>query len=411
MNPIREECEALDQRDPLAFARARFTLPDGVIYLDGNSLGALPVATPARLQAAVTGEWGHGLIRSWNTAGWIDAPRRVGARIASLIGAAPDEVASTDSTSINLFKLASAAVRLRPGRRVILSEPGNFPTDLYMLQGLVDQLGGAVELKTFPREAIAGALDEDVAVLILTHVHYKSGEMFNMAGLTAKAHAVGALMIWDLSHSAGAIPVDLNDANVDFAVGCGYKYLNGGPGAPAFVFAAKRHHPEMRQPLSGWFGHAAPFDFVDQFAPAPGIDRMQCGTPSILALAALEAGLETFDGLSMSDLRAKSIRLSELFRSLVENRLHGQFSLGSPRDPGLRGSQISLIHPHGYEIMAALIEAGVIGDFRAPDHLRFGFTPLYLRYVDVFDAVQRLSDIMEDERWREPRFAVRSAVT
>ena len=411
MTATRDACLALDAADPLAFARERFALPPGVIYLDGNSLGPLPRATPDALAREAEGAWGQGLIRSWNTAGWIDAPLRVGARIARLVGAGPDEVVVADSTSVNLFKLASAAVALRPGRRVILSEPGNFPTDLYMLQGLCAQLGGAVELKLVPRDRIADALDETVAVLVLTHVHYTSGEMFDMAALTARAQAVGALALWDLSHSTGAVPVDLNGAKADFAVGCGYKYLNGGPGAPAFAYVARRHQADLVQPLSGWMGHAAPFAFVDDYQPADGIARLLCGTPSVLALAALDCGAATFDGVEMAAVRAKSMSLSSLFLDQVEARLPGVFQLVSPRNAEARGSHVSLVHAQGYEIMAALIEAGVIGDFRAPDRLRFGFTPLYLSHAEVFDAVAMLAEIMGTNRWRDPRFAVRQAVT
>ena len=413
MSPVltRAACAALDEQDPLAFTRARFVLPPGVIYLDGNSLGALPVPTAEALARQTTKAWGEGLIRSWNTAGWIDAPARIGGRIARLIGAAADEVVVTDSTSVNLFKLASAAVALRPGRRVILSESGNFPTDLYMLQGLCEQLGGAVELRCVPRDRIAEALDDTVAVLVLTHVHYTSGEMFDMAALTARAHAAGALTLWDLSHSTGAVPVDLTGTGADLAVGCGYKYLNGGPGAPAFAFVARRHQGALRQPLTGWMGHAAPFAFVDDYQPAEGIGRVLCGTPSVLAMTALDCGVSTFDGVEMADVRAKSMALSGLFLDLLEARLPGAFELVSPRNAADRGSHVSLAHPDGYPIMAALIAAGVIGDFRAPDRLRFGFTPLYARFVDMFDAVGRLKAVMRDDAWRAPKYAVRQAVT
>jgi kynureninase len=406
---IRAECEAFDAADPLAFARARFTLPEGLIYLDGNSLGALPKSTPGRLADVVTREWGRDLIGSWNTAGWMDLPRRVGARIAALVGAAEDEVIAGDSTSVCLYKLAAAAVGLRPDRRVILSEPGNFPTDLYVLQGLCDALG--LELRTIAAERIAEALTDDVAVLVLTHVHYKSGRMHDMADLTAEAHAVGALALWDLSHSAGAVPVDLNGAGADFAVGCGYKYLHGGPGAPGYMFAAKRHHAAMRQPLSGWMGHAAPFAFDDAYAPADGMARMLTGTPAVLGLAALEEGLKTFDGVEMAAVREKSMRLGDLFISLLEARLPGVFDLACPREAVARGSQVALRHPDAYAIVQALIAAGVVGDFRSPDVARFGLTPLYLRYVDVFEAVERMAAVMTAEVWREPRFAARLAVT
>jgi kynureninase len=409
--PTRADCLALDAADPLAFARERFALPDGVIYLDGNSLGPLPKATTERLRRTVEQEWGQGLIRSWNEADWINAPLRLGAKIARLIGARPHEVLVADSTSVNLYKLASAAAALRPERSVILTEPGNFPTELYILQGIAEQLGHKLRVRTVARDALKDALDAEVAVLVLTHVHYKSGEVHDMAALTARAHEVGALTVWDLSHSTGALPVELNAAGADFAVGCGYKYLNGGPGAPAFLYVAERWAEAARSPLSGWMGHAAPFEFVDDYRPASGVARMLCGTPSILAMAALEAGLATFDEVDMAQVRAKSAALSELFIALVEARLPGVFELASPREPALRGSQVSLAHPHGYAIMSALIETGVIGDFRAPDILRFGFTPLYTRHVDVFDAVERLDAVMADRRFEHPRYAERAAVT
>ncbi|MEW6597432.1 MAG: kynureninase [Pseudomonadota bacterium] len=411
MIPTRADCLALDVADPLAFARERFTVPDGIIYLDGNSLGPLPKATAERLRRTVEEEWGQGLIRSWNEADWINAPARLGAKIARLIGARPHEVVAADSTSVNLYKLAAAAAALRPERSVILTEPGNFPTDLYVLQGLAEQSGHKLRMRTVVRDALMGALDSEVAVLVLTHVHYKSGAVHDMAALTARAHEVGALTVWDLSHSTGALPVELNAAGADFAVGCGYKYLNGGPGAPAFLYVAERWADAARSPLSGWMGHAAPFEFVDDYQPASGVARMLCGTPSILAMAALEAGLATFDGVDMAQVRAKSAALSELFIALVEAKLPGVFELASPREPALRGSQVSLAHPHGYAIMSALIETGVIGDFRAPDILRFGFTPLYTRYVDVFDAVERLCAVMADRRFEHPRYAERAAVT
>jgi len=400
---------ALDAADPLAFARARFTLPERVVYLDGNSLGALPTSTPARLADVVAREWGRDLIGSWNTAGWMDLPHRVGAQIAALIGVGADEVVAGDSTSVCLYKLAAAATALRPDRRVILSEPGNFPTDLYVLQGLCAQMG--LELRTAPADAIAGALTDEVALLVLTHVHYKTGRIHDMVGLTAKAHAVGALTLWDLSHSAGAVDLDLTGAGADFAVGCGYKYLSGGPGAPGYMMVARRHQARARQPLSGWIGHAQPFAFVDDYAPAEGIGRMLTGTPAVLGLAALEEGLKTFEGVSMGDVRAKSMRLGDLFLSEVERRLPGVFDLASPREAARRGSQIALRHPDGYAIVQALIEAGVVGDFRAPDILRFGFTPLYLAYADVVEAAERLERVMASGAWHEARFQQRRAVT
>ena len=407
----RDHCLALDRDDPLADRRALFDLPDGLIYLDGNSLGALPHAVIAQVNETVRTDWGRDLIKSWNTAGWIDLPARVGAKIAPLIGAEADEVVACDSTSINLFKLAAAALKMRPGRRVIVSEPGNFPSDLYILQGLADMLGD-VELRIAAPDGLEAALGGDVALLLLTHVHYKSGRLHDMAALTAKAHAAGALVLWDLSHSAGAFQVSLNACDADLAVGCGYKYLNGGPGAPAFVFVAKRHQATFRSPLSGWMGHARPFEFVDQFSPAPGMGRALCGTPQVIGMAAMEAGLTAFDGLSMTDLRAKSQALGNLFIDLVDQRCAGLgFEIASPRDADIRGSQVSLTHVQGYPIMQALIARDVVGDFRAPDILRFGFTPLYVRYVDVWDAVEHLVQVMTTEEWREARFNELAAVT
>lgn len=411
MTLTRAACEALDREDPLASRRALFDLPQGVLYLDGNSLGVLPRNVPGRLEQAVRQEWGRDLIRSWNTAGWIDLPTRVGARIAPLIGAGADEVICADSTSVNIFKLAAGALALRPDRKVILSEPGNFPTDLYVLEGLAG-LAGEVELRLAAAEDLPQALTEDVAVMLLTHVHYKSGRLHDMADLTARAHEVGALALWDLSHSCGALPVDLAGAGADLAVGCGYKYLNGGPGAPAFAYVARRHQAGFRSPLSGWMGHARPFDFIDAYEPGPGMARALCGTPSVLGMTALEAALEAFDGLDMNEVRAKSMALGDLFLDLVEQRCGGHgFAVACPRDARQRGSQVGLAHPEGYAIMQALIARGVIGDFRAPDILRFGFTPLYVGYADVWDAVEILAQVMASGEWREPRFQEKAAVT
>jgi len=409
MTLSRADCEALDRADPLAGRRALFHLTPGQIYLDGNSLGALPRAVKPRLDAAVQAEWGRDLIKSWNTADWINLPARVGARIAPLIGAAPDEVIAADSTSVNIFKLAAGALKLRPGRKVIVTEPGNFPTDLYILQGLRDLMGD-VELRVVEPGGLEAALTDDVALLLLTHVHYKTGRVHDMARLTAQAHAAGALALWDLSHSAGALAVDLNGCGADLAVGCGYKYLNGGPGAPAFLFIAKPLQAKFQSPLTGWMGHTAPFAFGDDYAPAKGVLRGLCGTPSVLGLTALEAALSVFDGVDMADIRAKSMALGDLFLDLVLARCP-EFGLGCSRDARQRGSQVALTHPHGYPIMRALIDRGVIGDFRAPDVLRFGFTPLYVGYADVWDAVEILADIMANEQWREARFHEIAAVT
>jgi kynureninase len=402
----RDEARALDACDPLREVRERFAVPEGVIYLDGNSLGPLPRATAARVADTVEREWGEGLIRSWNDAGWIDAPTRVASRIAPLIGAAPHEVIVTDSTSVNLYKLLAAALHARPDRRVILTEAGNFPTDLYVARSLAAMLGA--EVRTLPREQVLGALDESVAVLMLTHVHYTSAAMWDMQSVTAAAHAVGALALWDLSHSAGAVAVELSGVGADLAVGCGYKYLNGGPGAPAFLYVAERHQAALASPITGWMGHAEPFRFVDDYAPADGMVRWLAGTPSILGLAALEAGLATFDDVDLPQLFAKGRALSELFVAEVEARCP-ELRLASPR--GERGSHVSFAHPDGYAVMAALIARGVIGDFRAPDLLRFGFTPLYLGYEDVWRAAETLADVLDSGAWREPRFQARARVT
>ncbi len=400
---------ALDAADPLAPIRDRFALPAGVIYLDGNSLGALPRATAARVADTIERQWGTDLIASWNRHDWIGTPARLGARIAPLIGAADDEVIVADSTSANLYKLIVAACLARPERGTILTEPGNFPTDLYVAQGIAATLPGR---RVRTAVDIAAAIDADTAVVLLTHVHYKSGAMHDMAALTAAAHDAGALVLWDLSHSVGAVGIDLHGCCADLAVGCGYKYLNGGPGAPAFLYVARRLHETLRSPLTGWMGHAAPFDFDDDYAPAPGMKRFLCGTPPILGMAALDAGLDTFDGVAMADVVAKSRALSQLLIAGIDSRLaaHG-FTLITPRDPAARGSHVSIAHDHAWEICQALIARGVVGDFRAPDALRLGLTPLYTRFEEVWRAVETLAAVMEDGAWRDPRFTERAAVT
>ena len=404
------DIDTLDREDPLKARRDLFTIPGGVIYLDGNSLGVLPKAVPARLAEAVGKEWGESLIRAWNAHGWIDLPQRIGDRIARIVGAAPGTVTASDSTSVNVFKVLAAALSMRPERKVILSDNGNFPTDLYMAQGLRDLLGQGHELKIVDPEAVDGAIDESVAVVMLTQVDYKTGRLHDMTGLTAKAHAAGALTIWDLAHSAGALPVELDAAGADFAVGCGYKYLNGGPGAPAFLYVAARHLDKVRPPLTGWMGHEAPFAFDLDFRPDTGIGRMRVGTPPILSLIALEAALGAFDGVDMQVLRTKSISLSELFRDEVERRCP-DLVLASPRDPHARGSQVSFRFEHGYALMQALIARGVIGDFRAPDIVRFGFTPLYLSHADVIAACDILEEIVATRAWERPEFHKRAKVT
>jgi kynureninase len=402
----------MDEADPLAFARARFRIPDGAIYLDGNSLGALPVSTVPRLEDVIACEWGEDLIRSWNKNGWIGLPAQVGARIAPIIGAAANEVIAADSTSVNLFKLAAAAIRHQVPRRVILTERENFPTDLYVLQGLQALLGNVAELKMVDRDSLVQSFDDGVALVALTHTDYKTGSIHDMAAINARAHAVGAVVLWDLSHSAGAMEVALNHDGADLAVGCGYKYLNGGPGAPAYLFVARHLQEKIVQPLSGWMGHAAPFDFATDYRPANGMERFLSGTPMVIGMAAFEEGLKTFDGISMRGVEAKARALGDLFLSLMEQRCgEAGFTIARPRNGERRGSQVSLRHPEGYPMMQALIEAGVIGDFRAPDVMRFGFAPLYTRYVDMFDAVERLSQIVQRQSWREKRFATRAAVT
>ncbi len=403
-----DEARALDAADPLAGFRDRFTLPEGVIYLDGNSLGAMPKATPQRIREVMQGEWGDGLIRSWNEADWIGMPQRIGAKIAPLIGAQPHEVIVADSVSVNLFKLIAAALQMRPGRQIVLSEPGNFPTDLYMIEGLERQ--GLAQRRLAPRADIAGSLNDEVALLLLTHTHYKTGEVFDMAGLTRAAHDAGALVLWDLSHSGGAMPVHLNRCEADFATGCGYKYLNGGPGAPAFAFVAERHFADVAQPLSGWFGHARPFAFSDDYEPAPGIERMLCGTPPILSMAALEVGVELVAEIGVDRLYDKSKALSEFLRACLAS-LGLDLDLVSPAGPDRRGSQLSFRHPQAYAISQALIARGVIGDFRDPDILRLGFAPAYLRFEDMAQAADHLRQVLTGGEWRRTEFNKRVAVT
>ncbi len=400
----RDEARALDARDPLAAYRARFTLPADTLYLDGNSLGALPAHVSAALADAASRQWGDRLIRSWNE-GWFDAPARVGARIAPLIGAAPDEVIVGDSTSIHLFKLIVAALRLDPTRRTVLSEAGNFPTDLHIAEGAVACVPGA-RLRVVAREDLAAALDDDTALLLLTHVHYKTAARFDMPDWTARAHAAGALILWDLSHSVGAVPIDLADA--DLAVGSTYKYLNGGPGAPAFLYVAKRWQDRLESPLSGWMGHAAPFAFEDGYRPAPGMARWRTGTPGILSMTALDAALDLWDGIDMAALAAKS---AALFTILADSGAALGLDCVTPVDPAQRGSHVSFRHPHAYAVAQALIARGVIGDFRDPDILRLGLTPLYLSHEDVWRAGDILREIIETRDWDRPIYAERLPVT
>ena len=433
-----QDCQALDAQDALRPLRDHFTLPDGMVYLDGNSLGAMPRATAARVADVVTREWGQDLIKSWNSAGWFALPQRMGNMIAPLVGAGQDEVVATDSTSVNLYKVLHAAINIAKSKKsgttpqILLSERANFPTDLYIAQGLCAAQG--LTLKLVEADGIAAALadtsDGEVAVLMLTHVNYRTGAMYDMRAVTAAAHAAGALAVWDLAHSAGAVPVDLTGADADFAVGCGYKYLNGGPGAPAFVWVHPRHADQFSQPLSGWWGHAAPFAFTPEYRPAPGITRYLCGTQPLISLSALECGLDVFHAAEalggMAALRTKSLALTDLFIALVEERCAGHgLALVTPRDHAERGSQVCLSREKGaYAIVQALIARNVVGDFRAgdppdqadgvvamPDILRFGFTPLYIGFEDVWNAVEQLRQVLVSGEWQEARFNQQHAVT
>ena len=433
-----QDCQALDAQDALRPLRDHFTLPDGMVYLDGNSLGAMPRATAARVADVVTREWGQDLIKSWNSAGWFALPQRMGNMIAPLVGAGADEVVATDSTSVNLYKVLHAAINIAKSKKsgttpqILLSERANFPTDLYIAQGLCAAQG--LTLKLVEADGIAAALadtsDGEVAVLMLTHVNYRTGAMYDMRAVTAAAHAAGALAVWDLAHSAGAVPVDLTGADADFAVGCGYKYLNGGPGAPAFVWVHPRHADQFSQPLSGWWGHAAPFAFTPEYRPAPGITRYLCGTQPLISLSALECGLDVFHAAEalggMAALRTKSLALTDLFIALVEERCAGHgLALVTPRAHAERGSQVCLSREKGaYAIVQALIARNVVGDFRAgdppgqadgvvamPDILRFGFTPLYIGFEDVWNAVEQLRQVLASGEWQEARFNQQHAVT
>jgi kynureninase len=408
----RDDALALDAADPLARFRDAFDLPAGLAYLDGNSLGPPPRAALARLEQAAREEWGHGLIRSWNSADWIDAPLRVGGKIARLIGARPHEVAVADSTTVNLFKLAAGALSLRPGRRTILTEDGNFPTDGYAVQGLAALLGGRATLKVAPADELAAAIDEDTAVVVLTHVHYKSSRRWDLAGVSAAARAKGALSLWDLSHTAGALECDITAAGCDLAAGCGYKYLNGGPGAPAWLFVAERHQGGFVSPLTGWMGHAEPFAFEDGYRPSRDIRGLITGTPPVLALAALEASIDLQLQADPRAVEAKGLALSQLFIDEVEAlSADADLRLASPREPARRGLHVAFAHPQGYAVIQALAERGVIGDFRAPDIARFGFSPLYQSYAGVWDAAKIMGEVLAGRAWDRPEFHARAAVT
>lgn len=407
----REHFESLDASDRLSHLRDEFILPSDVIYLDGMSLGALPSTAEMSVSRVVDEEWGRGLIRSWNDANWIEAPQRIAGKIAPLIGAASDEVIVADSTSVNLFKLLVAALRNRNDRRVILMERESFPTDIYVARG-VESLRPDVELRLVPSGKLQSELNSEVAVLLLTHVDFKTGNMHDMADLTRRAHDVGAMVLWDLSHSTGAVPLELSEWQVDLAVGCGYKYLNGGPGAPSFMFAARRHHSTLDQPITAWMGHDQPFEFSLDYVPASGVRRLLSGTPPILSLAAMEAGLSVWERVDIDLVREKSITLSQSFLRIVETQLgSSEIALASSRAPERRGSHLAFHHPNAYEVIQALIARGVIGDYREPDLMRFGFTPLYTRFADVWDAAVSLVDVIKRKEWDQTQFRQRSAVT
>ncbi|MDH6574929.1 kynureninase [Kitasatospora sp. MAP5-34] len=408
MTRTREECAALDATDPLAGFRAEFSLPEGIVYLDGNSLGALPVRTPGRVREVVEAEWGRDLIRSWNDAGWFELPHTLGGRIGPLVGAAPGQVVVCDTTSVNLFKVLAAALRLRPGRRTVLAEQTAFPTDLYIAEGVTGLLEGTRSVLLPTIADLDRLLDDDVAAVVLSHVDYRTGELLDMDGITDRVQRAGALMIWDVCHSVGALPIELDACGVDFAVGCTYKYLNGGPGSPAFLYVAERHQAAAAQPLSGWFGHARPFAFEPGYEPLTGIGKFLTSSPSMLGQAALGASLDVWEKADLRAVRAKSLALTDLFIELVEPR---GLEVATPLDADRRGSQVALRHPDGYPVVQALIERGVIGDFRAPDLMRFGFTPLYVGYQDVWDAANHLAEVLESGEWRAERFNRRGAVT
>ncbi len=400
----------LDGADRLARVRDRFVLPEGIVYLDGNSLGALPAGVPEAVRDVVERQWGRDLITSWNVHDWWDAPRRVGARLARLVGADADEVVVADSTSANLFKVLVAAARLRPGRDTLVVEPGNFPADLYAVESVSELLG--LRLVRAEPADVATALDSDVAAVCFSQVDYRTGRAHDMVGVTQAVQAAGALAVWDLSHSAGALDVDLGGCGADLAVGCSYKYLNGGPGAPAYVYVARRHQEAVRSPLNGWTGHARPFAMEDSYQPAPGIDRMRNGTPPMLSLLALEAALAAFDGLAMADVRAKSLSLTSFFLELADGLLAPLgFESVTPRDPAARGSQVSLRHESAYGVVQALIARGVVGDYREPDLVRLGFAPLYVRHVDVVRAVEETLAVVAAGEHLDPRWARRETVT
>ena len=407
----RDDCVARDATDVLAPLRDEFTLDDEILYLDGNSLGPVSDAVRTRVQETINVEWAEGLVRSWTDARWMAAPTRLGDRIAPLIGARPGEVLVADTLTFFLAKLIGAALEQRRDRHVVLTDVANFHSDIYIVRAVASRAGRPITVKTIVRETLDDELSDDVALVMLTHVDYRTGEMLDMKGITARVHAAGALMLWDFAHSAGAVPLDVTDADVDFAAGCGYKYLNGGPGAPAFMYVRSSWQGILENPLPGWLGHARPFDFELEYEPAQGMQAFVTSSPSIIALAALDGALDVWDRASMDQVRAKSLALTDLFIALIEERLAGVFELVTPREHAKRGSQVSLRHAQGYAIVQALIERGVIGDFRAPDICRFGFTPLYLGFADVYDAVDRIVRVVRNEEYLDSRFSIRNSVT
>jgi kynureninase len=408
----REACAARDLSDPLAAFRDRFVIPDSVIYLDGNSLGPMPRGAADILNRTIVQEWGHDLIGSWNSAGWFDMPLRLGDRLGTLLGAAPGQTVICDTTSINLFKALHAAIGLRPNRDVVIAEAGSFPTDLYIIEGVMNSAGRPMIRRLIGADAVSldALLDERTAVVVLSHVDYRTGAIHDMEAITRKIHAAGALVIWDVCHSAGAVELKFDRHAIDFMVGCTYKYLNGGPGSPAFIAVAKAHQAAAKHPLSGWWGHTAPFAFERDFHPDAGIKRFLCGTPPIISLRGVDVALDALEGVELSALRQKSLALTELFIARV-TALLPQLEIVTPRQAVLRGSQVSIAFDKGYAVVQAMIERGVIGDFRAPDIMRFGFAPLYIRYADVWDAAEILAECVQTEVWRDPRYDRKLAVT
>ena len=408
----REACVARDASDPIGALRDRFVIPEGVIYLDGNSLGPMPRAAVNIFNRTIEQEWGQDLIKSWNFAGWFDMPLRLGDRIGGLIGAAPGQTVVCDTTSINLYKTVHAAIGLRPERDVVIAEAAAFPTDLYIIEGAMASAGRPMQRRLVGADgpSVEALLDERVAVVVLSHVDYRTGALLDVAAITNKIHKAGALVVWDLCHSAGVIEFAFDRHAIDFAVGCTYKYLNGGPGSPAFVSVATVHQTAARHPLSGWWGHAAPFAFDRDFRPDAGIRRFLCGTPPIISLRGVDAALDALEGVDMAALRGKSLALTELFMTRISALLPG-LDIVTPREPSLRGSQVAIVFDHGYAVVQAMIERSVIGDFRAPDTMRFGFAPLYLRFADAWDAAEILAECVRAEVWRDPRYNQRLAVT